>query len=69
MSNTGVIKMKLMRGCAEPVMWVNMKSYRKIARYMKVDKLGRVTVNKSKVRELHGNSLIKKIYKHGKKSS
>lgn len=30
---------------------------------LKQDKKGKFTINKSKVRQLHGNSLLKKIYK------
>ena len=51
---------------ANPIYSVSDANYRKLAPLIKTDKKGRITLNLTKVRQLHGNEWLKKEYKSSK---
>lgn len=55
---------KMYSGNMNPEYYIRSKTYKKIRDLVKKDKRGRITLNLSLVRKLHGNNWIKKAYKN-----
>lgn len=54
---------KLYKGNMIPCRYVGNQTVRQIRDLLKKDKYGRYTLNLNRVRQLHGNSIIKRMYK------
>jgi hypothetical protein len=54
---------KLYNGKANPVRWINPRTCKFLKNYFKEDTRGRITLNLSLVRQAHGKSTIKILYK------
>ena len=54
---------KIMKGKQEPVQYFSAATYRSFHNILKTDAKKRMTINLSAVRQLNGNSYIKKLYK------
>lgn len=65
-NNKGKGQYKLYEGNQKPVRWVKNGVMRNLTSLLKQDKKGRLTLNLSNIRQLHGNTLPKKIYKQSK---
>ena len=54
---------KLYAGNMNPCRYVGYRTMKRIKDILKKDKHGRYTLNLSRVRQLHGNNMVKKLYK------
>lgn len=56
----------LYQGNANPVDWYSEANYKIVKEVVKKDKIGRITLNLNLVRQQHGSSLLKILYKKQK---
>lgn len=66
MKHSGRIGYMVYTGNANPVQWYSYKNYMVVQDVLKKDKEGRYTLNLHKIRQLHGSSLLKTLYKKQK---
>ena len=62
-SPNGKYSFMIYSGNQKPVKYVTDNAYKAVKEYVKKDKSGKITLNLTVVRQLHGNNHIKKQYK------
>ncbi|GAO43759.1 hypothetical protein FPE01S_02_08650 [Flavihumibacter petaseus NBRC 106054] len=63
-NHRGAVAYKIFQGRMNPVGYARTKTATAIWHLMKEDKKGRVTLNRTAIRQVHGNSTVKKLYKN-----
>lgn len=65
-AHSGRMGYMLYEGNANPVRWYSSRAFAIVRQVVKKDKAGKITLNLSKVRQQHGKSLVKILYKKHK---